>query len=305
MSWTAPDNTGRPAIESYDLRYRKGTSGDWTDGPQDVTDTAATITGLDADSEYQVQARATNSSGDGEWSAANSGSTSDGAGPVGSGTLTATVGTGKIRLEWTGSAAAYEYRRKEAGGAWSGWTEAATEGWFVLRDATTLDDYDVLAEKTYAYQVREAGASAELGEASGTLGPPITLRFGRTAYSVDEGAGELDFSILAEGPAGWAPYDREFRPSFTTGGDPVRPGGEDLAQEESRLRRDRREPALSAPRVCAGGRQVCRHEMAFRRDCRRHARRGATRRSPICCGCCARPGCRGSSSWATAAAGLT
>ena len=134
--------------------------------------------------------------------------------------LTATVGTGKIRLEWTGSADAYEYRRKEEGRAWSAWTAAGTGGWFVLRNATTLDDYDVLAETTYTYQVREAGASDALGEAQGTLGPPITLRLDRTAYSVDEGAGELFFTVLAEAPEGSDRYDRDIRPSFTSAGVP-------------------------------------------------------------------------------------
>ena len=134
--------------------------------------------------------------------------------------LTATVGTGKIRLEWTGSADAYEYRRKEEGRAWSAWTAAGTGGWFVLRNATTLDDYDVLAETTYTYQVREAGASDALGEAQGTLGPPITLRLDRTAYSVDEGAGELFFTVLAEAPADFDRYDRDIRPSFTSAGVP-------------------------------------------------------------------------------------
>ena len=75
MSWTAPDNTGRPPIESYDLRYRQGTRGSWTDGPQDVTGLAATITGLHADSEYHVQVRATNDEGDGERSPSGSGTT--------------------------------------------------------------------------------------------------------------------------------------------------------------------------------------------------------------------------------------
>ena len=37
VSWTAPDNTGKPDISSYDLRYRKGTTGDWTNGPQAFT----------------------------------------------------------------------------------------------------------------------------------------------------------------------------------------------------------------------------------------------------------------------------
>ena len=76
VSWTPPDNTGKPDIESYDLRYRKGSSGDWTDGPQNVTLTSATITGLDADSSYQVQVQATSDEGESPWSDSGYGSTS-------------------------------------------------------------------------------------------------------------------------------------------------------------------------------------------------------------------------------------
>ena len=69
VSWSAPSNTGRPAITSYDLQYREGTSGGWTNGPRTVTGTSATIMGLTADlPAYQVQVRATNSDGDGPWS---------------------------------------------------------------------------------------------------------------------------------------------------------------------------------------------------------------------------------------------
>ena len=69
VRWSAPSNTGRPAIDSYDLQYREGPSGSWTDGPQDQTGTRATITGLTAaPTAYQVQVRATNSEGDGPWS---------------------------------------------------------------------------------------------------------------------------------------------------------------------------------------------------------------------------------------------
>ena len=76
MGWTAPDNSGKPDIESYDLQYRKGTTGVFRDGPQDVTGlTATTIEGLDADSAYQVRVRATNDEGDGAWSSAGSGTT--------------------------------------------------------------------------------------------------------------------------------------------------------------------------------------------------------------------------------------
>ena len=76
VSWTAPDNAGKPAISSYDLRYRAGTSGDWSDGPQDQTGTGASIENLTADTDYQVQVLATNDEGDSPWSESGSGSTS-------------------------------------------------------------------------------------------------------------------------------------------------------------------------------------------------------------------------------------
>ena len=69
VSWTAPANTGKPAIASYDIQYRQGTSGDFTNGPQDVNGTSATITSLVASTLYQVQVRATNDEGDSAWSA--------------------------------------------------------------------------------------------------------------------------------------------------------------------------------------------------------------------------------------------
>ena len=73
VSWTAPANAGKPAIASYDLRYRP--SGSWIDGPQDQTGTSAPITGLDPNTAYQVQVRATNDEGDSGWSDSGTGST--------------------------------------------------------------------------------------------------------------------------------------------------------------------------------------------------------------------------------------
>ena len=69
VSWRAPSNTGRPAIDDYDLQYREGTTGNWDNGPQSVSGTSATIVGLTAArAAYQVQVRATNDEGDGPWS---------------------------------------------------------------------------------------------------------------------------------------------------------------------------------------------------------------------------------------------
>ena len=75
VSWTAPDNPSRPPITGYDLQYRRGTSGSWTDGPQDVSGTSTTLTGLNGGTQYQVQVRATNDEGDGPWSPPGSGQT--------------------------------------------------------------------------------------------------------------------------------------------------------------------------------------------------------------------------------------
>ena len=99
VSWTVPDNSGKPAIRFYDLQYRQGTSGSWTDGPQDETGLSATITGLDADTEYQVRVRATNNDGDSMWSASGTGSTNapaDNITEVWSATLTPVDFTGAL-----------------------------------------------------------------------------------------------------------------------------------------------------------------------------------------------------------------
>ena len=75
VSWTAPDNTGRPGITSYDLQYQVQGASSWTNGPQDVSGTSASITGLVPDTKYEVQVRATNAEGDGAWSVAGGGTT--------------------------------------------------------------------------------------------------------------------------------------------------------------------------------------------------------------------------------------
>ena len=49
VNWTAPVNSGRPTITGYDLQYRAGTAGGWTTGPQDISGTSASITGLAED----------------------------------------------------------------------------------------------------------------------------------------------------------------------------------------------------------------------------------------------------------------
>ena len=75
VSWSAPSNTGRPDIETYDLQYGPGMDGPWTDGPQGVTGTSASIGSLMPGPPYYVRVRATNADGDGDWSPPRSGTT--------------------------------------------------------------------------------------------------------------------------------------------------------------------------------------------------------------------------------------
>ena len=74
--WSAA-NAGRPAITSYDLQYRQGTSGGWSEGTQYITGgtRSATIPMLMEGTQYQVQVRATNPDGDSDWSQSGNGQT--------------------------------------------------------------------------------------------------------------------------------------------------------------------------------------------------------------------------------------
>ena len=65
VMWSAPDDGGS-AITDYDVQYRAGNSGDWTDGNHTGTATTATLTELEAYTTYQVQVRATNAEGTGD-----------------------------------------------------------------------------------------------------------------------------------------------------------------------------------------------------------------------------------------------
>ena len=68
IGWTPPSNDGRPDISGYNLRYRAGTSGGWTNGPQNVNGPSATLIELSGNTFYQVQVQAKNDEGVSLWS---------------------------------------------------------------------------------------------------------------------------------------------------------------------------------------------------------------------------------------------
>ena len=92
--WQAPSNTGRPAIDSYDLRYRVQGTSPWTN-VQDLTVTNETLDPVQASTNYQVQVRATNAEGDGRWSPSGIGNTDD-TGAAGKPTISGSLEVGQI-----------------------------------------------------------------------------------------------------------------------------------------------------------------------------------------------------------------
>ena len=68
VSWTEPDQDGRPTITGYAVQYRRGTSGGWLDHPHTGLSTSTKIPNLPRATEYQVRVRAESSQIDSEWS---------------------------------------------------------------------------------------------------------------------------------------------------------------------------------------------------------------------------------------------
>ena len=76
VSWSAPDNAGKPALTGYDVRYRSsGGGGSWTTVSEDAPSTSLIIGGL-RDAFYDVQVRALNADYSGPWSSTAEGVTS-------------------------------------------------------------------------------------------------------------------------------------------------------------------------------------------------------------------------------------
>ena len=75
VSWSAPTNTGRPPIDDYNVRYRVGSTGNFTSHSFTGTGTSTTITGLTANTAYEVQVQAHNDEGNSLWSSSGTGRT--------------------------------------------------------------------------------------------------------------------------------------------------------------------------------------------------------------------------------------
>ena len=73
--WSAPANAGRPDITGYDVQYGIADSGNFSNWPQGLTGTVATITGLMPETAYEVQVLAHNAEGSSDWAPSGRGTT--------------------------------------------------------------------------------------------------------------------------------------------------------------------------------------------------------------------------------------
>ena len=203
VSWAAPANAGKPAIANYDVQYRLGSSGAWTDGPQDVTGTTATITSLATDTAYQSRVRATNAEGDSGWSSPPGSGRTSAPGTSAPGAprdLRTTPGDGRVTLAWTapgsdGGAAIEKYRYRvsaNAGSSWDpDWTDVpdGADAGDSAADETAFTVSGLINGTEYVFELRAVSSVGE-GPAASAADTPVRapLPPGPVSWSVTSGS---------------------------------------------------------------------------------------------------------------------
>ena len=200
VSWTAPTTNG-PPIRSYDLRFRQGGEGEFTDGPRDVTETNATIEGLDPDTEYEVQVRSSSSAGDSHWSAPSTVRTSTPP-PVPVSPEVTKTSSSSVTVGWTAPThdgppiTSYDLRYRTGGeGAF---TDGPQDG---AEMTATIDGLDPDTE--YEVQVRSSSTAGDSEwSAVGTVRTSKLILYDLFSLSLDLGSSEQDqhVTFLAVSP---------------------------------------------------------------------------------------------------------
>ena len=191
VNWTAPSNTG-PAIDNYDLRYRQGSNGSWTNGPQNVSGTSATIGSLTEGASYQVRVLATNAEGDSPWSPSGSGQTGALGAPDVPHSLDATRGNRQVMLSWvqpSGGAEVTDYEYElDFSGTWI--STGSTDTDYTVRNLTN--------GQPYTFRVRaanSAGRSAASAASASVI--PATVPGATTNIGVTGGNQEVELNWTA------------------------------------------------------------------------------------------------------------
>ncbi len=206
VNWSVPNNDG-PAITSYDLRYREGSDGEFMDGPQDVTDTSATITGLSPDTAYEVQVRASSAAGDGEWSALGLVRTNAPPPPVPDAPMVTETSATSVTVSWSAPTddgppiTGYDLRYRE--GSDGEFTDGPQD---VTDTSATIEGLS--PDTAYEVQVRASSTTGD-GDwsALGVLRTDVLILYDRFSLSLDldDSEGDQSVSFLAVSPGGVVP----------------------------------------------------------------------------------------------------
>ena len=173
VSWVAPAANGA-LISDYDVRYRAGNSGSWTDANYNGTGTSTTISSLANGTGYQVQVRARNSVGWGGWSdSASATPAAPATVPAKPTGFAATAGNGQVVLSWDNpndaSIALWQVRRKTTGG-YGSWTTIPSSG-----TGTISHTVSGLTNGTaYTFQVRARNLTGDGVASNGASATPAT-----------------------------------------------------------------------------------------------------------------------------------
>ena len=189
----------------YEVQYRKGISGSWSAWTHSGTGTSATITPLDASSDYQVQVRALNGETPSDWSPAGSGQTGALGAPDVPHSLDATPGNRQVMLSWvlpSGGAEVTHYEYEQDGsGTW-------------ISTGSTAPSYTVTGltnGQTYTFRVRAANsAGASAASTASASVTPATVAGAPTGLSATPGNRQVMLSwVQPSGGAALTHYEYE------------------------------------------------------------------------------------------------
>ena len=222
VSWTRPNNAGRPDLTKIHLQYREnGSTDDWTSKDFASADEVE-ISDLEVAVAYAFQVRAENAEGLATWSASAIGSTAEKAVPVSPAAPLVSAGTDdttSLAVSWTApdngsrpATASYDLQyRKTTDTTWSDGPQDVTP------TATTANLTGLDASTEYAVQVRAQNTNgpspwspsgtgttgtpstdatlSSLALSSGTLAPTFTSA--ETSYSADVAADVTQTTVTA------------------------------------------------------------------------------------------------------------
>ena len=206
VSWNPPVNTGRPSINNYDLQYSEVDAANYSNGPQNVSGSRTTISGLKSGTRYQVQVRATNAEGNGPWTPAVRGSTSQNSEPdppaVTYGLRATGVSQTRIDLSWNaptddGGASITGYRIEVSDDDRSTWSDLVANTGSSSRtyahtglEAGTTRHYRVSAINRVGTGLASAVASGQTREANANPKRPTTMYLYFTVSDTDPNESE-------------------------------------------------------------------------------------------------------------------